>query len=84
MLEFPSTSFWRERELKKHSRRDVLWQTEAIFEKPVQTVMDMIREQLTRSEKVAFRETYHVLMNHSEDHKIGTVINREYWLQPER
>jgi len=46
--------------------------------------MDMIREQLTRSEKVAFRETYHVLMNHSEDHKIGTVINREYWLQPER
>jgi len=51
--------------------------TEAIFEKPVQTVVGMIRAQLNRSEKVTFNENYHVLMNHSEDHKIGPVIHRE-------
>ena len=30
--------------------------------------------------KVAFHKKYHVMMNHSEDHKIGPVIHREYWL----
>jgi len=40
----------------------------------------MIHAQLTKTEKVAFREKYHVLMNHSEDHKIDPVIHREYWL----
>ena len=84
MFEFLSTSFWRELEQKKHSIRDMLWKVEAIFEKPVQTVMGMIREQLTRSEKVAFHEKYHVLMTHSENHKFRPVINREYRLQPER
>jgi len=39
-------------------------------------VVGMIRVQLTRSEKVAFHEKYHVLMNRSEDHKIGTVLHQ--------
>ena len=56
MLEFPSTSFWRELELKNHSRRDVLWQTEAIFVKPALTVVGMIHAQLTKTEKMAFHE----------------------------
>jgi len=40
--------------------------------------------QLTRTEKVTFYEKYHVLMNHSEDYKIGPVLHQEYWLYPER
>jgi len=59
-----------------------LWQTEEIFEKPVQTVAGMIHAQLPEPKKVSFGKKYHVLMlmNHSEDHKIGHVIRREYWL----
>jgi len=34
----------------------------------------MIHAQLTRAEKVTFREKDHVLRNHSEDHKIGPVV----------
>jgi len=34
--------------------------------------------------KMAFHEKYHVLMNHSSDHKIGPVIHQEYWLYMER
>jgi len=40
----------------------------------------MIHAQLTRTEKVTFDQQYHMLMNHSEDHKIGPVMHREYWL----
>ena len=46
----------------------------AIFEKPVQTVVGIIHAQPTRIEKVTFHETYHVLMNNSEDHKIGPIL----------
>jgi len=52
----------------------------AIFGKPVQTVVDIIHAQLTRIEKMAFHEKYHVLMNHSKDHKVGPVLHQEYWL----
>ena len=51
-----------------------------IFGRPVQTVVDMIHAQLTRTENLAFYEKYHMLMNDSEDHKIGPVLHREYWL----
>jgi len=40
----------------------------------------MIHVQLTRIEKMAFHEKYHVLMNYSEDHKISLLMHREYWL----
>jgi len=50
--------------------------TKAIFGKPVQTVADIIRAQLTRTEKIAFHEKYHVLMNYSEDHKIGPLLHQ--------
>jgi len=50
--------------------------TKATFGKPVQTVVDIIHAQLTRSENVAFHEKYHVLMNHSQDHKIGPVFHQ--------
>ena len=56
--------------------------TEAIVEKQFQTVVGIIHAQLDRTEKVTFHEKYHVLMNHSEDHKISPVMHREYW--PER
>jgi len=52
----------------------------AIFGKPIQTDVDMIHAQLTRTEKMAFHEKYHVLMNHSQDRKIGPVLHQEYWL----
>jgi len=52
----------------------------AIFGKPVQTVVDMIHAQLTRTAKMAFYEKYDVLMNDSEDQKIGSVLHREHWL----
>jgi len=42
---------WCELELKNQSRRDVLWQTETKFEKPVQKVVGMIRAPVTRTEK---------------------------------
>jgi len=29
---------------------------------------------------MAFPEKYHVLMNHSQDRKIGPVLHQEYWL----
>ena len=48
---------------------------EAIFEKSVQTVVGMIHAQLTRTEKMAFHEKYHVLMNDSQDRKIGPVYS---------
>jgi len=51
--------------------------TEAKFEKQLQTVVGMIHAQLNRTEKVAFHEKYYVLMNYSQDHKIGHVIRRE-------
>jgi len=38
----------------------------------------MIHTQLTRTEKVAFPEKYHVLMNYSEDHEISFLIHRQY------
>jgi len=50
--------------------------TKAIFGKPVQTVADIIHAQFTRSEKMAFHEKYHVLMNHSKDHEIGPVLHQ--------
>jgi len=50
----------------------------AIFGNPVQTDMDMIHAQLTRTEKMAFHEKYHVLMNHSQDRKIGPVLHQEH------
>jgi len=34
----------------------------------VTTVLGMIHAQLTKTEKVAFPEKYHVLMNYSEGH----------------
>jgi len=46
--------------------------------------VDMIHVQLTRTEKVAVHEKYHVRMNHYEDHKIVPVLHQEYWLYPER
>jgi len=54
--------------------------TKAIFGKLVQTVVDMIHSQFRRTEKMAFHEKYHVLMNHSENHKIGSVLQQEYRL----
>jgi len=51
-----------------------------MFGKPVQTVVGMIQAQLTRNLKMAFYEKYHVLMNDSEDQKIGPELHREYWL----
>jgi len=51
-----------------------------LFRKPVQTDVDMIHAQLTRTEKMAFHENYHMLMNHSQDRKIGPVLHQEYWL----
>jgi len=50
--------------------------TKAIFGKPVQTVVDIIHAQLTRTEKMSFHGRYHVLMNYSEDHKIGPVLHQ--------
>ena len=50
--------------------------TKAIFGKPVQTVVDIIHAQLTSTVKMAFHEKYHVLMNYSEDHKIGPVLHQ--------
>jgi len=47
----------------------------AIFGKPVQTDVDMIHAQLTRTEEMAFHEKYHVLMNHSQDRKIVPVFH---------
>jgi len=47
----------------------------AIFGKPVQTDVDMIHAHLTRTEEMAFHEKHHVLMNHSQDRKIGTIFN---------
>jgi len=35
----------------------------------------MIHAQFTRTEKMAFHEKYHVLMNYSEDHKVGPVLH---------
>jgi len=52
--------------------------------KALQTVVGMIHAQPIRTEKVAFLGIYPVLINYSEDHKIGPVIHREYWLYPER
>jgi len=52
----------------------MLWQTEVVFEKPVQTDVGMIHAQLIRIEKVAFHEKYHVLVNH--DRYIVPVIRR--------
>jgi len=51
--------------------------TEAIFVKQVQTVVGMIYAKPIRTEKVG---KYPVLINYSEDHIIGPVIHREYWL----
>jgi len=51
--------------------------TKAIVGKPAQTVVDIIHPQLTRTEKMAFDEKYHVLMNHSESHKIGPLLHQE-------
>jgi len=56
----------------------------AIFGKPVQTDVDMIHVQLTRTKKMAFHAKCHVLMNHSQDRKIGPVLRQEYQLWPER
>jgi len=50
--------------------------TKAIFGKPVPTIVDIIHAQLTRIEKMAFHEKYHVLMNYSEDHKIGPMLHQ--------
>jgi len=50
--------------------------TKAIFGKPVQTVVDIIHAQLTRTEKTSFHEKDHVLMNYSENHKIGPVLHQ--------
>jgi len=50
--------------------------TKAIFGKAVQTVVDIIHAQLTRTEKMAFHEKYHVLMNYSKDHNIGPVLHQ--------
>jgi len=58
--------------------------TEAIFEKQVQTVVGMVHAQTIRTEKVAFLGKYPVLMNYSEDHKIGPAIHREYRLYNQR
>jgi len=41
-----------------------------MFEKPVPTVVRLFHAQITRTEKVTFREKYHVLMSHSENHQI--------------
>jgi len=38
--------------------------------------VDTIHAQLTRTEKMAFHEKYHALMNYSEDHKIGPVLHQ--------
>jgi len=51
--------------------------TKAIFEKPVKRIVGMIHSRLTRTEKMSFHEKYHVLMNNSEDKKIGLVILRK-------
>ena len=56
----------------------MLWQLAAILEKPVQTVVCKIHAQHTRTEKVAFPEKYHVLLNHSEDQKIGPEYRNSY------
>jgi len=52
----------------------------AIFGRPVQTIVDMIHAELIRTEKMAFYEKYHMLMNDSEGQKIGPVLHQEYWL----
>jgi len=51
-----------------------------IFGKLVQTDVDMIHAQLSRTKKMAFHENYHVLMKHSQERKIGPVLHQEYWL----
>jgi len=51
----------------------------AIFGKLVWTDVDMIHSQITRTEKMAFHEKYHVLMTHFQDRKIGPVL-QDYWL----
>jgi len=49
-----------------------------LFGKPVQTDVDMIHAQLTRTKKMAFHENCHVLMNHSQHRKLGPVLHQEY------
>ena len=71
-------SFWCELEENNHFYRDMLWHREAIFEKPVQTVVGMIHAQLTRTEEVSFREKYHVLINLSKEYNFCPVIRRDY------
>jgi len=52
----------------------------AIFTKLVWTDVDMIHSQLTRTEKMAVHEKYHVLMTHVQGRKIGRVLVQDYWL----
>jgi len=40
----------------------------------------MIRNSSPEPKKEEFHEKYHVLVNHSENHKIVPVIHQEYWL----
>jgi len=51
-----------------------------MFGRSVQTSVGMIHAQLTRNEKMAFYEKYYVMMNDSQDQKLGPVLHREYWL----
>jgi len=41
--------------------------TKTIFEKPVRTVVGLIHARLTRTEKMAFHEKYHVLIRFGFD-----------------
>jgi len=52
----------------------------ATFGKPVQTDVNIILAHLTRTEKMAFNEKYHMRMNRFHDLKIGPVLHQAYWL----
>ena len=70
--------FWRELELKKTLLQRNIMAMKAIIRKPVQTDVDVIHVQLTRTKKMTFHAKYHVLINHSQDYKIGSVLCQEY------
>ena len=65
---------------EKTLSQTIIMAIKATFEKPVQTDVNIIHAQLTRTEKMAFNEKYHILMNHFQDRKIGPVLHQEYWL----
>ena len=65
---------------EKALSQTIIMAIKATFEKPVQTDVNIIHAQLTRTEKMAFNEKYHILMNHFQDRKIGPVLHQEYWL----